>query len=219
MPKNLDLAQYLAAQRDWSLKTFGPGMRKLGIIKHIQKEIAELEAANNRENDLEEWCDIAMLALDGAYRANFTPEQVCAQLRRKQAVNFSRQWPTPGPQDQPTQHITPANAKHWILLRDLPGIPAGRAAAEEPDGAVTFAYNGKCYRFSKYELRLRTDWFVEQKRLELINESTPVRCRQCGFKGFPDAKIILGIGPIYGCPACDAIVALLDPIEPKGSAL
>ncbi len=55
----------------------------------------------------------------------------------------------------------------------------------------------------------------EHQNLELINESTPVRCRQCGYEGFPDAKTILGIGPIYGCPACDAIVALLDPINPN----
>ena len=104
-----DLVSYLAEQLDWSTKTFGPGPRLRGITEHVGKELAEVAAACTPAETLEEWCDIAILALDGAWRAGFTPDQVCEQLRRKAAINRARQWPPPGPQDRANEH-TRSNA-------------------------------------------------------------------------------------------------------------
>lgn len=104
-----DLVSYLAEQRDWSDKTFGPGPRLRGIAEHVGKELAEVTAACTPQEALEEWCDIAILALDGAWRAGFTPAQVCEQLRRKAAINRARQWPPPGPQDRANEHVRSNN--------------------------------------------------------------------------------------------------------------
>lgn len=100
-----DMVAYLAEQRDWSSKTFGPGSRMRGIVEHVGKELAEVTAARTPQESLEEWCDIAILALDGAWRAGFTPEQVCEQLHRKATINRARQWPPPGSQDRANEHV------------------------------------------------------------------------------------------------------------------
>ncbi len=51
-----DLVAHLHRQREFSLRTFGPGERTEGVLDHIQKEIAEV-----RENpkDISEWIDRA----------------------------------------------------------------------------------------------------------------------------------------------------------------
>lgn len=56
---------HLAGQRRWSEATFGPGPRTLGITAHIRKELQEIE---DDPTDLTEWIDVAILALDGAWR-------------------------------------------------------------------------------------------------------------------------------------------------------
>lgn len=53
------------------------------------------------------------------------------------------------------------NGPQWELLKELPGIPVGRRAKEDLDGSVTFAFNGRTYRFNKYELRLMPDWVAK----------------------------------------------------------
>jgi hypothetical protein len=85
-----DLVAHLHRQREFSLRTFGPGERTEGVLDHIQKEIAEV-----RENpkDISEWIDIAILALDGALRMGFEPEQIAEALEAKQTKNESRKWP------------------------------------------------------------------------------------------------------------------------------
>lgn len=60
------IKELLTAQRDWSLKTFGEGQRTEGIVKHIYQELQEI-VSNPR--DLEEWADVAILAMDGAWRS------------------------------------------------------------------------------------------------------------------------------------------------------
>lgn len=87
---NLDLVEHLYRQRDFSIKTFGPGQRCNGILDHIQKEMLEI-----RENpcDLFEWIDVIILALDGAWRAGWSPEQIAAALLKKQTINENRRWP------------------------------------------------------------------------------------------------------------------------------
>jgi hypothetical protein len=85
-----DFLAHLRHQREWSEKTFGPGPRPEGISDHIRKELLEIEAA---PDDLEEWIDVAILALDGAWRAGHSPEAIVAALVAKQAKNEGRAWP------------------------------------------------------------------------------------------------------------------------------
>lgn len=80
---------HLIRQRSWSRYTFGPGARTKGILDHIRKELAEIEA----EPLSNEWIDVAILALDGAWRAGFTPQEIINALVAKQAKNEARTWP------------------------------------------------------------------------------------------------------------------------------
>jgi len=97
-----DIREYNERQRQWSRKTFGEGKRTLGILAHIRKEIAEIQA---KPDDLEEWIDVAILALDGYWRHGGEPADLMAYLQAKQNKNFARQWPAPGPEDEPTEHV------------------------------------------------------------------------------------------------------------------
>lgn len=81
---------HLERQAAWSKKTFGPGERTLGIVDHIEKELREIKAA---PDDLEEWIDVVILALDGAWRIGATPLQIIDMLEYKQRKNESRNWP------------------------------------------------------------------------------------------------------------------------------
>ena len=97
-----DICQYNERQRQWSRKTFGDGKRTLGIITHIRKELEEIV---DQPNDLEEWIDVAILALDGYWRHGGEPAQLMAHLQAKQNKNFARRWPAPGPEDEPIEHV------------------------------------------------------------------------------------------------------------------
>jgi hypothetical protein len=96
------LAEYLTHQRRWSERTFGPGMRTIGIGEHIRKELQEIAA---EPTDTAEWIDVIILAMDGFWRAGGKPEQLMPMLRSKQRVNFCRKWPAPQPDDKATEHI------------------------------------------------------------------------------------------------------------------
>lgn len=85
-----DLAAHLHRQREWSDRTFGPGPRAAGIVDHIRKELREIEAD---PGDLREWIDVAILALDGAWRSGASPEQIIDALVTKQTKNEGRVWP------------------------------------------------------------------------------------------------------------------------------
>lgn len=87
---SFDLVAHLARQQAFSARTFGPGTRTAGISDHIRKELVEIEQA---PACLAEWVDVALLALDGAWRAGHTPEQIAEAIAAKQAKNESRTWP------------------------------------------------------------------------------------------------------------------------------
>lgn len=72
-PISTDLAGLMHRQMQFSIHTFGPIDRQKDIVDHIQKELKEVEAA---PHDLEVWIDVALLALDGAWRAGYSPEEV-----------------------------------------------------------------------------------------------------------------------------------------------
>jgi hypothetical protein len=86
----------------FSRATFGPGPRTKGISDHIRKELDEVGKADDFEKSLE-WTDVAILALDGLWRAVETErpnatadqiaEEVVALIRGKQSTNERRAWP------------------------------------------------------------------------------------------------------------------------------
>lgn len=86
----MDLIDHIRRQREWSLRTFGPEPRPAGIIDHIRKELIEIEQS---PNDVMEWVDVVILAIDGAWRAGFRPETIAGAIVAKQARNEQRKWP------------------------------------------------------------------------------------------------------------------------------
>ncbi|MFA6691445.1 MAG: dATP/dGTP pyrophosphohydrolase domain-containing protein, partial [Saccharofermentanales bacterium] len=62
----MDFLQHLKRMKEFSEKTFGPGERTAGVCDHIRKELREILA---EPDDLEEWADVTILALDGAWRS------------------------------------------------------------------------------------------------------------------------------------------------------
>ncbi|MCG7596309.1 dATP/dGTP pyrophosphohydrolase domain-containing protein [Mycobacterium sp. PSTR-4-N] len=83
-------AAHIAHQREWSLATFGPGARTNGVLDHIAKELDEIRSA---PDDLSEWADVIILALDGAQRTGADPQEIIAAVKAKQAKNEARVWP------------------------------------------------------------------------------------------------------------------------------
>ena len=100
----MNLAAHLARQIDFSARTFGPGARSAGIVDHIRKELLEIEA---KPNDLSEWIDVVILALDGAWRAGYTPVEIVEALDAKQTKNELRNWPDwrTIPYDKAVEHV------------------------------------------------------------------------------------------------------------------
>ena len=82
-------AAHLERQREFSERTFGPGPRTNGVLDHIRKELAEIEA----EPLSMEWIDVVILALDGAWRAGHEPQEIIDAIIAKQAKNEARAWP------------------------------------------------------------------------------------------------------------------------------
>lgn len=85
-----DLVAHLHRQREFSERTFGPGARTAGVLDHIRKELAEVEAS---PGDVTEWVDLVILALDGAWRAGHQPQAIVDALVAKQTRNEGRTWP------------------------------------------------------------------------------------------------------------------------------
>lgn len=94
-----DLISHCIRQFRFSEKTFGPpDGHNPGVIDHIRKELDEIEAD---PSDTEEWIDVIILALDGAWRSGATPSEIAKSLEDKQTKNEKRKWPdwrtcTPG---------------------------------------------------------------------------------------------------------------------------
>lgn len=85
----MNLIAQITRQREWSTKTFGPGYSKERICDHIRKELLEVSEAN----DLSEWVDVILLALDGAWRTGASPREICDAMFDKLQINERRDWP------------------------------------------------------------------------------------------------------------------------------
>ena len=81
--------EHIDHQREWSTKTFGPGLR-LGVIDHLRKELDEVA---EDPTDLSEWVDVIILGFDGAWRAGHEPQAIIDAIKAKQARNEARTWP------------------------------------------------------------------------------------------------------------------------------
>jgi len=87
----MNFEKYIDRQRVFSYKTFGPGSRTQRVLDHIRKEMAEIEAD---PLDLEEWIDIIILAVDGAWRTGAPSDVIAKTLWDKLTTNIEkRQWP------------------------------------------------------------------------------------------------------------------------------
>ncbi len=101
---SFDLEKHLLRQKKWSRLNFGPGRRTKGIIAHIRKELKEI---GRNPDDLEEWIDVVILGLDGAWRSGASIEEIVAMISAKQQKNEKREWPDwrTLTEDDPIEHI------------------------------------------------------------------------------------------------------------------
>lgn len=92
---------YVQQHVAWSRQTFGEGPRPVGLCKHIAKELDEIL---RDPNDLEEWIDVIILALDGATRQGYRADAILDMLETKQQKNKARVFNVGGP-DEPNEHV------------------------------------------------------------------------------------------------------------------
>jgi len=88
-------------QQEFSEKTFGPGKRTLGMIDHIMKELAEIR---DNPDDLTEYIDVMLLAIDGYWRHGGKSDELWPRLRAKLAKNKARKWPAPKDENSAVEH-------------------------------------------------------------------------------------------------------------------
>ncbi len=112
----MDLMAHLYRQRAFSRATFGPGRRTAGVCEHIREELEEIEevavggdgeiSLEMIDEQLKEWVDVILLALDGAWRTGASPEDVVLAIQAKQSRNEQRDWPDwrTMPKDKPINH-------------------------------------------------------------------------------------------------------------------
>lgn len=97
----MQINQYAAEQKEFSLKTFGPGRRTKGITKHIQKELQEI--LEDPEKSAHEWIDVVILGVDGYWRHG--GEDLDTEINSKLQANRLRTWPVPSSEDEPVEHV------------------------------------------------------------------------------------------------------------------
>lgn len=111
----MNLIEHIRRQMAFSRATYGPGERTAGVSDHIRKELVEITTAPDDGLRSKEWCDVAILAIDGWWRAleaegfpwDEIPEVIARQLAWKQGKNEQREWPDwrTAPQDRAIEHV------------------------------------------------------------------------------------------------------------------
>ncbi len=145
-----DLVSYITRQREWSGRTFGAGKRTGGIIEHITKEIAEIKTD---PSDPMEWVDVVILALDGAWRAGWSPREIVDGLAAKQRINFARTWPTPESEDRAVEHVRAGLAGRWSVA-ELTGCRACRCYSVGVVTALDQRFAHKCNHAGRHKARV-----------------------------------------------------------------
>jgi len=107
-----DLVSFLKTQRQFSHTTFGPGNRTRGIVDHIRKELREIETATDSFEQMKEFTDVVILALDAMWRLGYTPEEIATAIWTKQHKNTKRRWPDwrNVPSDEAIEHDRSADS-------------------------------------------------------------------------------------------------------------
>lgn len=101
-PAPLHLVDFIEDLGKWSNSVFGVGNRSVGIVDHIRKELEEISA---NPNDLLEWVDVVILALDGARRSGHSPAAICDALVCKHKINVARKWGPNTGEEKAIEHI------------------------------------------------------------------------------------------------------------------
>lgn len=97
-----EFEELIDRQIEWSAKTFGSGRKTEPLCRHIEKELAEIR---KYPEDLLEWVDVAMLAIDGAWRSGYTSDEIAAAFVVKLRVNMERKWNLPSDPNAPIEHV------------------------------------------------------------------------------------------------------------------
>ncbi len=199
------LEEHLRRQREFSLRTFGPGESTARLLAHLRKELDEVEAAEVKvqriaadlisdpdsacsQGDLDaaraarlrEWIDVVILGFDGALRASFSPGEVVRALLDKQAEIEARRWPD------------------WRSMPD--GAPIEHVRGELPAGII----------------ELPAGILAELKHVEDL-EARLETCGRCrGTGGVARRRRRAGQAPTRECPTCRG-TAVVERRAPKCS--
>jgi Protein of unknown function (DUF550) len=87
-----NICDVLEDKRDWSIRTFGglDEIGPLGPIRHMAKEVAELEAA---PHDIMEYVDVLFLLDDALIRAGFDWATLASKAYDKLGILEQRHYP------------------------------------------------------------------------------------------------------------------------------
>lgn len=92
--------------REWALLIFGPMTeeKRKGIIKHLRKELDEIE---KDPTDPKEWIDVMILAIHGLFTLGLDGGDVLEAYADKMLDNFEREWPDWRTADptEPLEHV------------------------------------------------------------------------------------------------------------------
>ena len=165
-----DLHDYIVRQNHWSEETSGPRDHRdhRGPLKHLRKEIAE---ATQRPDDVHEFADLIILAIDAASRAGHAPNVLISALVDKQRINRERVWPDwrTMPAGQPIEHDRsgePSRRRVYIAgpmrgkyMFNFPEFDAAAATLREAGfEAISPAEMDREIGFDPATLPAGTDW-------------------------------------------------------------
>lgn len=109
-------AEIYDSRAAWSLRTFGPGDRYTGVVAHIRRELVEIE---RDPSSVEEWVDVVMLAMDGAWRsAGADGATFWRAFAAKASKNEARKWAPPDAEGV-VEHVREAPL-HGVVPFDVP---------------------------------------------------------------------------------------------------
>lgn len=100
----MTIEEYCEGHENWSRAVFGAPMEHDAekLLKHIGLELDEVRKA---PHDLEEWVDIIILAIDGAWRSGHSAGEIERTLIRKQEKNKERVWNVNPNSTEPNLHV------------------------------------------------------------------------------------------------------------------